>query len=529
MGISKAIFCCGMNRIMAAIAAKAAEAGGGPDPDPVIDDAYIMSLSPLLWLDADQPDAIYNSTSGGSPINSNGTGYRWQDRSGNNHHCSDSSGISLELNSHNGRRAVRFNGSQRLLNSSLVVPMQQFTIAVVYYQDVPVDYAGVLVIGPSGGGDDVLAPTKARIGPNTKAFDGGGGFGVSCNLSNSANKTKLMRTGFPGPVQSYVSVFDGVAGTISMYSNGILKPNVNSVNPGDVYSNTLINSDVGYLLGALYTGGSINMSYALNGRIMEVMIFGGALNPTQVSNVSLYQKTKWVRPIPAMPDLSAYRLAFHTHNGDGIPMNVYSDAAMTKIADQDGVSVVRIVCTDGTVLIGEVAGSMQYRGGIPTIRGGIWRKTEMSWGITEAVGACGYFSSTSSATYCLWDADGLSSSTADDNWDYYFGGAYLSKFRSVRVDNMFADTLVNGELRVDTVVSDSTEYSVYRNGSLKGTSTSGTFSASNDIFTIGGQNNMTGGSIHYGWIASLIIHGDTSIRTTIDSDAGFFLVDPNSR
>jgi hypothetical protein len=73
-----------------------------------------LALSPALWLDASDASTLYDSTSGGSLTAPNGTVARWEDKSGNGRHATQSTAVSQPLRKtsvQNGRDVVRFDGA----------------------------------------------------------------------------------------------------------------------------------------------------------------------------------------------------------------------------------------------------------------------------------------------------------------------------------------------------------------------------------------------------------------------------------
>jgi hypothetical protein len=73
-----------------------------------------------LWLDASDSSSLYDATSGGSIVATNGSVARWQDKSGNARHATQSSSgnrPTLQING-TGQRVVRFDGLATFLRTS---------------------------------------------------------------------------------------------------------------------------------------------------------------------------------------------------------------------------------------------------------------------------------------------------------------------------------------------------------------------------------------------------------------------------
>ena len=72
-----------------------------------------------LWLDASDSNSLYDSVSGGSVVSANGAVQRWQDKSGNGRHATQSFAPYSPVRKtgiQNGRDVVRFDGSNDVLN-----------------------------------------------------------------------------------------------------------------------------------------------------------------------------------------------------------------------------------------------------------------------------------------------------------------------------------------------------------------------------------------------------------------------------
>jgi hypothetical protein len=81
------------------------EGGGGFSP---------LDLMPSLWLDASDQSTLFDATSGGALVSADGTIARWQDKSGNGNHATQSTSGNRPIRkvaNQNGLDAVRFDGS----------------------------------------------------------------------------------------------------------------------------------------------------------------------------------------------------------------------------------------------------------------------------------------------------------------------------------------------------------------------------------------------------------------------------------
>lgn len=93
------------------------------------------SISGLqLWLDADDGGTLYDSTSGGSVVTTNGAAVaRWQDKSGNNNHYTQTTANArpvLQTSSLNSKNGLLWDGSNDFMSGS-VAGFRSFTAATI--------------------------------------------------------------------------------------------------------------------------------------------------------------------------------------------------------------------------------------------------------------------------------------------------------------------------------------------------------------------------------------------------------------
>jgi hypothetical protein len=87
-----------------------------------------------LWLDASDSSTLFDSTSGGSVVNGDGAVARWQDKSGNSRHATQSTSEARPIRKtsvQNSRDVLRFDGSNDALTTSTNYHVSDLTIFVV--------------------------------------------------------------------------------------------------------------------------------------------------------------------------------------------------------------------------------------------------------------------------------------------------------------------------------------------------------------------------------------------------------------
>jgi hypothetical protein len=119
----------GFNRVPAAAGANSAASGvwtlreaeelkrAGTWPRVFEDPTSVSGLQ--LWLDASDASTLYDATTGGSLVAADGTVKRWEDKSGNNRHATQSTDANRPVRKtavQNGLDVLRFDGSNDFLS-----------------------------------------------------------------------------------------------------------------------------------------------------------------------------------------------------------------------------------------------------------------------------------------------------------------------------------------------------------------------------------------------------------------------------
>lgn len=80
-----------------------------------------LTLSPALWLDGADASTMFDATTGGSLVATDGSIARWEDKSGNGRHATQGTVLSRPQRKDsilNGRGCVRFDGSNDAMGTS---------------------------------------------------------------------------------------------------------------------------------------------------------------------------------------------------------------------------------------------------------------------------------------------------------------------------------------------------------------------------------------------------------------------------
>lgn len=98
-----------------------------------------LSLAPLMWLDASDAGTLYDATTGGALVAADGAIARWEDKSGNARHATQSTLAARPLKKSgllNGLPVVRFNGGDDSLIHALSVATDNTVFMVVKSNEV---------------------------------------------------------------------------------------------------------------------------------------------------------------------------------------------------------------------------------------------------------------------------------------------------------------------------------------------------------------------------------------------------------
>ena len=85
---------------------------------PTVDEFYVQSLAPALWLDASDPNTLFDAVSGGNLVGADGTVARWEDKSGNARHATQSTLANRPLRKlaeMGGKDALYFDGGDGIV------------------------------------------------------------------------------------------------------------------------------------------------------------------------------------------------------------------------------------------------------------------------------------------------------------------------------------------------------------------------------------------------------------------------------
>jgi hypothetical protein len=255
-----------------------------------------------LWLDASDPWSLFDATTGGSAVAADGAVARWEDKSGNLRHATQSTSGYRPLRKtsvQNGKDAVRFDGSNDAMTISGTQSSFKFlhsTQATVFWvakfgnsSDPNAQYGVMSNGGASGSEIGYLCAFEDRSAASTN-----NGFISSAIMNSSGDRAWLNRPSNVITPQTYVvyeEQIDAANATASLRSvvriNGVAATSTNTL------TNTPSTANATYdmTLGSVVSGGS-NSSPML-GDLCEIIIYNSLVSYSDRASIVSYLMTKW--------------------------------------------------------------------------------------------------------------------------------------------------------------------------------------------------------------------------------------------
>ena len=247
----------------------------------VINDTSITPPIPLpglqLWLDASDANTLYSADIGGTLVtNDGGAVGRWEDKSGNNRHATQTTANArplLKTSVKNGRNVLRFDGANdSLWSSSWNLTLTQQTVFAVFrstWSGTTANYARIFTQSDASN-DYQSANNYIPL------------------LRNNASQIASYSTDFLSPI-NYTN--NGWAIATSVHTGTTVTNKINSATSST--ANNVLNKTVTrYALGdQIADAGQPNGS--INGDVLEIIVYNSALTTNQRQAVETYLNNKW--------------------------------------------------------------------------------------------------------------------------------------------------------------------------------------------------------------------------------------------
>jgi hypothetical protein len=269
---------------------------------PTTPDATLTIAGLQLWLDGSDASTLYDSTSGGSLVAADGAIARWEDKSGNARHATQSNSLQRPIrttSAQNGRGVVRFDGDADG-NRTDRLQIQDSTSTFTYLHN------GVGVVF-------LVARTSASVAdPNffqiaidsSNAVSGNGYFLAFEDRASIDKNNSMLALAGPDAATSALLAANNVCppGVFKVISHTINCTAATASDRGRFYFNGLLDSAVnantantsGSSNTNLFIGSSSNGFAPLKGDVAEILIYNVALSDTDRSAVEQYLISKWL-------------------------------------------------------------------------------------------------------------------------------------------------------------------------------------------------------------------------------------------
>jgi hypothetical protein len=239
-----------------------------------------------LWLDASDAGTLFDATSGGSLVAADGAVARWQDKSGNSRHFTQSTSGSRPLrkvSQQNGKDTLLFDGTNDFLSGGnyLDVNTGGITAFVVHKRNATGATHELLTKSDNSGLGWFFRHSSAdKLSAFLQQTEGNGSSRASTNTVAASSYIVAAMWFAAGAFQS-----------IAYSRNGTALAMANAVAEGGSGAQTPPNTTGVMLIGTqLYDGLYYNHA---NANIAEIIIYDTALSDANRSAVESYLMTKW--------------------------------------------------------------------------------------------------------------------------------------------------------------------------------------------------------------------------------------------
>lgn len=287
----------------------------------------VKDLSPALWLDAADSSTLYDAVSGGNLVADGGAVARWEDKSGNGRHVTQSTLTNRPVriaNVQGGKDIVRFDGVNDLLSTAANSP--SVTGVTIFFVSKHNSFGG---------------SNFARL-----LEMGSNGYIYMVNLNNAFSQQSYRGLYIAGSLLKDSASFSATTGVwrvhgISNANNSLVSQTVHRVN--GVVSSGVITGDGTLTIPAnvaMHIGNRSSFDRAFDGDIAEILVFPTVLTDAQNIAVERYLAQKWglgFNPLSLSPalwlDASDSSTLFDATSGGNL---VTAGGAVARWEDKSG-------------------------------------------------------------------------------------------------------------------------------------------------------------------------------------------------
>lgn len=235
-----------------------------------------------LWLDASDASTLYDATSGGSLVAADGGVARWEDKSGNARHFTQSTAGSRptrKTNQQNGRDTLLFDGSDDFLDGSDFMDANTggLTAFVVVKRNATGSFHEIMTKATTSG-----AGWFVRFS-NTNKLQGNLDLGNGTDAVR-ATSSAVSASGYTAITWKFSA---GSFLTQEFYRNGVAESMASATGAAQTPPN---NSGIVRVGAQEYLGGFYNY---ISANIAEIIMYNSALSGTDREAVENYLLAKW--------------------------------------------------------------------------------------------------------------------------------------------------------------------------------------------------------------------------------------------
>ena len=228
-----------------------------------------------LWLDAADGDTLFDATSGGNLVTSNGSAVkRWEDKSGNGLHATENTSPPLLIvNDKNNRNGLGFSPNKRLVCSfsSRNYTTQTVFVVAKYNSATALSYSRLFSQRSSGANDydgTQYIPFLRNLTQN-----------VIGSWKNSGHRSPLSLSN-----QYYIFR--------ALHDTSFLNVKINDTVGAD-YATTLNINLVNFVIGDMINAAGGTDGASWNSTISEVLVYRKAVSSLESSQITSYLNSKW--------------------------------------------------------------------------------------------------------------------------------------------------------------------------------------------------------------------------------------------
>ncbi len=260
----------------------------------------ILDFAPALWLDAADSSTLFDSVVGGNLVGSGGTVARWQDKSGNNRHVTQSTAANCPtrvVGSQNGKDVLNFDGSDDNLTiaNSFLNNLSGLTVFVVNKWSLNTSGKGaVFSYGAVGVNNTDILYSQGFPESTTRFAQVNSGADGSATFASSAPSSYIIETfAFNGSAA-------GNSNKLKIFENSSAK----TLSSYTVPDKTASPTSPTFMVGGYF---SFPSNYYYKGQIAEIIILPYAASDLQREAIERYLSNKWGISVAAtiVPDFIA--------------------------------------------------------------------------------------------------------------------------------------------------------------------------------------------------------------------------------